>query len=197
MGAAPHSAHTCEGWSFCWTGPTEEEQSMGVWEVQPKQERDVWTSNALGRETRTDSGLSRYVSSIDAHTHKRARMHAQAHAHAQTHMYICTHTRTRTNAHAQTHGILYFLHTHTRTNAHACTHKHAHTRTCMHAHRHTHARTHMHARAHMHMHMSTSLHATATAFLSLRETPSRIVARSVFIDVDLFHLGQEMSGKLW
>ena len=193
MRAAPHSAHTCEGWSTCWTGPTQEEQSMGVWEVQPKQERDVWTSNALGRETRTDSGLSRYVSSIDAHTHKRARMHAQAHAHAQTHMYTHTHThkRTRTNA----WNTLFPSHTHT--DAHACTHKHAHTRICMHAHRHTHARTHMHARAHMHMHMSTSLHATATAFLSLRETPSRIVARSIFIDVDLFHLGQEMSGKHW
>ena len=49
----------------------------------------------------------------------------------------------------------------------------------------------------MHMHMSTSLHATATAFLSLRETPSRIVARSIFIDVGLFHLGQEISGKHW
>ena len=174
MGAQPQSEHTCEGWSFCWTGPTEEEQSMGVWEVQPKQERDVWTSNALGRETRTDSGLSRYVSSIDAHTHKRARMHAQAHAHAQTHMYICTHTRTRTNAHAQTHGILYFLHTHThkraRMHAQACTHTHMHARTQTHACAHAHA--HMHARAHMHMHMSTSLQATALAFLSLRETPS-------------------------
>ena len=136
MGAAPQSEHTCEGWSFCWTGPTAEEQSMGVWEVQPKQERDVWTSNALGRETRTDSGLSRYVSSIDAHTHKRARMHAQAHAHAQTHMYICTHT----HAHAQTHThkrMEYSISfTNTHTDAHACTHKHAHTRICMHAHRH-------------------------------------------------------------